>query len=237
MKTKRYLVATIRPWNVRAYHEIISRFPGEWRLVTDVGELTPEGVKTYGPRYIFFPHWSTRVPKEILTLAECVCFHETDVPYGRGGSPIQNLIARGHRETVISALRMVEELDAGPVYLKRPLSLEGRAQEIFERASLIVAEMIMEIVTTEPKPKPQMGEAVVFRRRRPDQSRIPENLAELEALYDHVRMLDADEYPRAVLEQGGFRFEFSVPVMKGNEMEAVVKIVRRRATDEGEKHA
>ncbi len=29
---------------------------------------------------------------------ECVCFHMTDVPYGRGGSPLQNLIIREPQE-------------------------------------------------------------------------------------------------------------------------------------------
>ena len=51
----------------------------------------------------------------------------TDVPFGRGGSPLQNLISRGIYETKISAFRCVAEMDAGPVYPKRPFSLaEGR---------------------------------------------------------------------------------------------------------------
>ena len=43
----------------------------------------------------------------------------TDLPYGRGGSPLQNLIINGHKETMMSALRCVQELDAGPIYLKK----------------------------------------------------------------------------------------------------------------------
>ncbi len=86
---------------------------------------------------------------EILKEIECVCFHMTDVPYGRGGSPLQNLIVRGHRETRLTALRMTSELDAGPVYLKRNLSLEGGAEEIYLRASALSAEMIQQIVRDE----------------------------------------------------------------------------------------
>jgi methionyl-tRNA formyltransferase len=56
----------------------------------------------------------------------------TDIPYGRGGSPLQNLIARRRKKkTKLSALRMVEELDAGPVYTKTNISLMGRAEEIY----------------------------------------------------------------------------------------------------------
>jgi len=54
----------------------------------------------------------------------------TYMPYGRGGSPLQNLIVRGYRHTKLTALRMVEEFDAGPVYLKEDLCLEGNAEEI-----------------------------------------------------------------------------------------------------------
>ena len=66
----------------------------------------------------------------------------TDLPYSRGGSPLQNLILRGHQETQIIALRCVAELDAGPIYMKRPLSLEESAYEIFVRAADVVQEMI-----------------------------------------------------------------------------------------------
>ena len=45
----------------------------------------------------------------------------TDLPYGRGGSPLQNLIARGFLETKISAILVEKQLDAGPVYLKMEL--------------------------------------------------------------------------------------------------------------------
>lgn len=32
-------------------------------------------------------------------------FHMTNFPYGRGGSPLQNLMKRGHHTTTITALR------------------------------------------------------------------------------------------------------------------------------------
>ena len=86
----------------------------------------------------------------------------TDLPYGRGGSPLQNLIFRGHLETKITALRCIGELDAGPVYMKRPLSLNGSASEIFLRAADVVEKMIGEIVHTEPIPEPQKASQLFF---------------------------------------------------------------------------
>lgn len=43
----------------------------------------------------------------------------TDLPYGRGGSPLQNLIVRNHYKTKISEIRVKKEIDSGPIYLKK----------------------------------------------------------------------------------------------------------------------
>lgn len=203
-----YLVAGCKPWNRRVFDDKLRALPGDWRYVGAREELTPALVAALRPRFVFFLHWSWIVPAEILAAAECVCFHMTDVPYGRGGSPLQNLIARGHRETRLSALRMTAELDAGPVYLKAPLSLEGGAEEIFIRAAELSADLAATIARLRPEPQPQVGEPVVFKRRRPEESRVPA-LPGLAELHDFIRMLDADGYPRAFLEHAGFRYEFS----------------------------
>jgi len=226
MTDKNYIVATLRPWNINVFNKVISKYAGKWHLVTQPTDLTVELVERLKPRYVFFPHWSYIVSEEILNIVECVCFHEADLPYGRGGSPVQNLIARGHKETMISALRMVEELDAGSVYLKRPLSLEGLAEEIFIRTSKIVAEMILEIITKEPVPKEQGGKVSLFSRRKPEQSEVNKELKSLEELFDHIRMLDASEYPRAFIRYGRFRFEISRPALRTNSIEANLRITK-----------
>lgn len=91
----------------------------------------------------------------------------TDVPYGRGGSPLQNLILAGHTETQLTALKMVEEMDAGPVYAKRPLSLEGKAQEIYENTGKLSFELIEWIIANNPEPIAQEGAISTFKRRKP----------------------------------------------------------------------
>lgn len=224
-----YVVATIKPWNIEAYHRRVPNISGQWHLIGSQSELTLDKLKAIGPRYIFFPHWSWRVPEEILAAFECVCFHMTDVPYGRGGSPLQNLIVRGHRDTKVSALRMVAEMDAGPVYLKLPLSLEGRAEEIFQRLADVTFDIISTMVASEPIPIPQSGEPVVFVRRRSEESELP-HTGSIPALYDHIRMLDAKTYPPAFLEWGDFRLEFVDAGMASNALEARVVIRRKEPT-------
>ena len=129
-------------------------------------ELTYSKLKETNPRYVFFPFWSWFIPPEIYENFECVIFHMTDLPYGRGGSPLQNLIVTGHTETKISALRCVKELDAGPVYIKRDLDISiGSANDIYDMAyRIIMDDMIPCIIKNNPKPKKQQGKVVTFER-------------------------------------------------------------------------
>jgi methionyl-tRNA formyltransferase len=220
---ERCLVAGSRPWSRRVFDDTLVTYPGVWRFIGHRDELSAASVAEFGPDYIFFLHWSWKVPAEILRRYECVCFHMTDVPYGRGGSPLQNLIVRDHQHTKLTALRMVEEFDAGPVYLKEDLCLSGSAEEVFVRASRLSAKMIRTIIDSNPSPSEQIGEATVFRRRTPDQSFIPAG-GSLSKLFDFIRMLDADGYPPACLEYAGFRFEFSRASLRTDRVVADVVI-------------
>ena len=230
MSDRSYLVAGCRSWNREVFDRQIRGLPGDWVFVDRPDALTPRRVSDLDPRYLFFLHWSTKVPHEITQGYECVNFHMTDVPFGRGGSPLQSLIARGYTSTRLTALRMTDELDAGPVYMKRPLSLEGRAEEIYVRATYLAAEMIELIIRDEPEPKPQEGEVVVFERRRPQQSEIG-GTGSLDELHDFIRMLDADGYPRAFLVHRGYRYEFRRSTRHGDHLEARVVVTRDEPRD------
>ena len=203
-----YIVATVKPWNIEQFHEYKEQLPGSWHLITDRKMLTLESVRELSPRYIFFPHWSWIVPGTITENYECVCFHMTDLPYGRGGSPLQNLILNGHKTTMLSAFRMTAELDVGPIYKKVELSLEGSAQQIFNRMSKSCYELIEIIVKKELVPQEQQGTAVFFKRRTPAQSFIGADLSPAQ-LYDHIRMLDAEGYPHAFIIMNGYKLEFT----------------------------
>lgn len=210
-KTKNnYLIVTIKSWNIERAHELISNNPHlNIDLITDKKELTFNRLKNLNPRFVFFPHWSWLIPRKIYENFECVVFHMTDLPFGRGGSPLQNLIERGIYETKISALKVVKDLDAGPIYFKRDLTLDGSATEIFCRASdIIFNEMIPEIIKNEPKLTPQRGKTTIFKRRIPEQSDIS-NLTTSTKVYDYIRMLDAEGYPPAFVETSKLKIEFS----------------------------
>jgi len=95
------------------------------------------------------------------------------------------------------------------------LSLEGLAEEIYIRISKTVATMIGYIIGGESQPKEQVGAVVHFSRRTPAESEIPQNLTK-EGLFDFIRMLDAEGYPKAFVNYGKFRLEFTRPALKTN---------------------
>ena len=217
-----FIIASCKPWHYRKFEVVKARAPNNWTYVGTPVELE-QAVQKLEPRYIFFLHWNWHVPNIIWRHHDCICFHMSDVPYGRGGSPLQNLIQLGHLDTQLSALRMVEEMDAGPVYTKRPLSLEGRAEEIYLRAGDISWELIDWIVRTQPEPTIQTGKVFTFNRRGPAQSALP-TVGGVHKIYDHIRMLDAPTYPLAFLEHGNFVLEFSHAEKCDDEVRARVVI-------------
>lgn len=219
-----YVVAGIHPWNKGIFDLTIRRFQGSWTYVTNKAEL--EQVYEICPRYIFFLHWSDIVPDDIIENFECVCFHPSHLPYGRGGTPIQNLIMRGFTETQLTAFRMTSEIDAGPIYASRSLTLDGSLQEIFAREMVLAAMMIKDIIKNEPCPLPQEGEPVIFHRRKPADGNILD-IDDSCILYDIIRMLDANGYPRAFIEGEHLKFEFSNAERTHDGVRASVRIRRK----------
>ncbi|MDZ4855245.1 MAG: hypothetical protein SGJ26_10395 [Nitrospirota bacterium] len=147
---------------------------------------------------------------------------------------MQNLIVRGISETKISALRCVEEMDAGPIYLKKPLSLHGSAEEIYLRAAGVIEDMIVEILNKQPDPVPQEGEPTIFKRRKPEQSNLA-GISTLEGAFDLIRMLDADGYPPAFLEIGPFKLEFTRASRKTDQVVSDVRITLANPAEKDKK--
>ncbi|WJI24221.1 methionyl-tRNA formyltransferase [Thermosynechococcus sp. B0] len=219
------VIVTNRERNKFLVESISKKIKTKTHLIQKESDFTYDNLSKLSPRWIFVPHWSKLIPAEIYENFQVVIFHMTDLPFGRGGSPLQNLIMQGFESTSISAIQCTKELDGGPIYLKEPLSLHGTADEILIRASRIIENMIIRIVKENPSPTPQIGTPTYFKRRKPDESRIDiSQISSLEKLYDFIRMLDGEGYPPAFLEIGNFRISFCSPHLRYGYIESQVKI-------------
>jgi len=217
------VIACHKPWCMSLAEKLEKKSKYHFIAINKKEELTLTLLDEVKPDYIFFPHWSFIIPQEIHNKYECVIFHMTDLPYGRGGSPLQNLIVRGYQETKMSAIQCVSSLDAGPIYLKEQLSLLGSAEEIYLRAGKLIEVMIIKILTEQPIPIEQKGEITTFKRRTEEQGDWSGDDT-LDELFDKIRMLDADGYPKAFVRVGSYKLEFSRASRKIDCVIADVKI-------------
>lgn len=219
------LIVTTKEWNKSNAIIYKSQNPQHnIEIITKNNDFTLENIKKFNPDIIFFPHWSWLIPKDIYETYECIVFHMTDLPYGRGGSPLQNLISRNIKHTKISALRVDGGIDTGNIYLKEPLDLYGSAEEIFVRASRIIFDkMIPHIVNNRPTPIPQKGTIETFQRlSQKDNELKPE--FDLNKIYNYIRMVDGEGYPNAFIKFGDYKIKFSRASLKHNKIVATVEI-------------
>jgi methionyl-tRNA formyltransferase len=224
-----FVVVSEKKYHVALFQNLKLIFPDfNWYLIDNKADFNISYLNEIKPKLIFIPHWSYIISKKIFNEYECIVFHMTDLPFGRGGSPLQNLISRGYKTTKISAIKVESGIDTGDVYLKKMLNLDGSATDIFNKSTLIIEEMIIEIINNNIIPVPQIGVVTEFNRRKPEESNISE-LEELERIYDYIRMLDCEGYPHAFIETPNVKFEFTNANFDTNKqiISANVRIIKK----------
>lgn len=168
------------------------------------------------------------IKKKIYNNFECIQFHSSDLPIGRGGSPIQNQILMGIKNTKITAFKVTKKLDGGPIVLKKPFKLRGTAQEIYIDMEKISLKMISKISKMKKLIyKKQKGKVLIFKRRLENQSEIKTNkIISTKKLYDFIRMLDAENYPKAFIKLNRFIGRLSNAKYKNQKLLATIEFIK-----------
>lgn len=227
------VIVTIKTWNIKNSKKFKRKYSNKYGIyiIEDKEDFIYEKIRNINPEYIFFIHWSWIINREIYENFNCIVFHMTDLPFGRGGSPLQNLIENQIENTKISAIKVNSGLDTGDIYIKECLNLNGSADEILMRASSIIFnKMIPYIINNNIIPKRQTGNIVEFKRRKTEQSELKQDFS-LNKIYDYIRMLDGEGYPKAFLKFGKYKLEFSRVSLKSGKIIADVEII-----DEGDEY-
>ena len=212
-----FLFCAYRDWAIELF-KLLSKKRKGFILLTDHKKLTISKVRKINPEFIFFPDWSWMVPNEIIKNFKCVCFHESNLPKFRGGSPIQNQIIRGIEKTKTTAFLMNEGLDGGDILLQRDLSLKGSLDEIFKRMIKNDFEMIDKITKGKYRIRKQRGKSSKYKRRKPEESELLNLNYSKRYLYNFIRML-ADPYPNAFLRVGKRKIIFKSTKFNGKKLE------------------
>jgi len=213
----RIALCAYRPWNIEAFKDFI---------VFSEPEHLREKLYLYNPEWVFFLDWSWIVPPEIVNRYKCVCFHESDLPNFRGGSPIQNQITRGVTKTKLTAFLMDEGLDTGDILLQEDLDLSGHISDIMNRCVSLYPKMIEKIVKGDYVRRKQEGKGSTYARRTPRDSELDVFIfkdSSLEKIYNVIRMLE-DPYPNAFMVLGDRKVTFKSAEMKDNKILTQVEI-------------
>jgi len=171
---------------------------------------------------IFFPFWSWKVPKKILDKYNCIGFHSAPLPYGRGGSPIQNMIRKGFAETEVTAFKMCEDFDKGVVLFREKISLEGDLEYIIVKIRHIIVNMIKRIAN-EKIVQDGVNITLPMKFDRIVDNHLPES-KNLKGIYDEIRMRDEDGQPKAYVNLGKYKIEFSRASLREGYIQADARI-------------
>ena len=204
------------------FEDIISELRDSGIQIVTANEINEIQEKIEGGGYfdaVFFPHYSRVVPSEFLKQHNCIGFHTGNLPSDRGGSPIQHKILRGEYSTLVSALKLVETVDAGDIYCQEPVSLEhGSIETILRNISKVIAKLVKIILDDHPTPIPQIGSPFNYPRLKPQASELNLDNLELKEIYDRIRMLDGLDYPSAYLQLNRYRIILSNAYLEGDQL-------------------
>jgi methionyl-tRNA formyltransferase len=127
-----------------------------------------------------------------------IVVHASDLPQGKGFAPLQWQILAGKDVIPLTLFEAVEEVDAGPYYLKSTIRFDGT--ELYDELRAKLAEkinaMCFEFVehVGELVPIPQTGAESFFRRRtrNDDELSVERSIAEQ---FNHFRVADNEKFP------------------------------------------
>lgn len=134
--------------------------------------------------------------------------HASDLPKGRGFSPLVWQVLEGQNDIPLTMITMAEAADAGDIVMQRNLRFEGHElnDEMRTQMGDAIVEMCVEMATSSQPPltSPQSGESTWYARRKADDSRldVDRTLAEQ---FDLLRVVDNDCYP-AFFDLRGHRY-------------------------------
>jgi methionyl-tRNA formyltransferase len=123
-------LAVLQPTRLKdpAFHDALRAFDLDLGVVAAYGRLIPDAVLEI-PRF------------------GMINIHASLLPRYRGAAPIHRAVISGERETGISIMRVVTELDAGPVFdvVRRPIGPEETTPEVERDLARLGARLVVEV--------------------------------------------------------------------------------------------
>lgn len=155
-------------------------------------------------------YWRKVDIKYLSNFRTSVVIHESDLPKGRGWSPMTWQILEGKNTIPIVLFEANSKIDSGKIYLKDEIILEGHEliDEIRLKQAMKTIELCDRFIHLYPdiinEGVLQIGEPSFYPRRTPKDSRLDVSKT-IEEQFNLLRVVDNDQYP-AFFDYKGHRY-------------------------------
>lgn len=105
-------------------------------------------IAAYKPETIITASFGAFFGKKLRDLCLCINLHPSLLPLLRGATPIQTALLQGFELTGVSIFEMVKQMDAGPIRIKKELSIaaEDNHSSLHEKLSELAAQMLLDFL-------------------------------------------------------------------------------------------
>jgi len=141
--------------------------------------------------------------------------HESDLPKGRGFSPMTWQILEGAKRIPVCLLEAVESVDAGPVIYRDAIVFEGHElvdelrSKLGDKTQSLCRRFLAEQMP--PVGEPQVGAGTFYARRRPADSQLDPARTIVDQ-FDLLRVVDNERYP-AWFQHRGNKYKLAIEKM------------------------
>ena len=166
--------------------------------------------------------YSRIVPKNsLLRSKHNLVVHESDLPKGKGWSPLTWQILQGKNEIPIVLFEADEKVDAGKIYIKKLIQFNGteliselrqmQAQNTFD----LIIEFLCHYNSIVKSAYHQRGKESYYPKRSPRDSKLDVNKS-LKEQFNLLRVVDNEKYP-AYFEINGVQYILSIYKKNGSQ--------------------
>ncbi len=163
----------------------------------------------------FFLGCGQMIPHDLLARnTHNLVVHESNLPSGRGWSPLTWQILEGKNHIPITLFEARPQVDSGQIYLQRQMQFKGDelADALRKKQGQYSVDLCLEFMDTYPevisKAKQQEGKPSYYSRRTPEDSRLDVNKT-IKEQFNLMRVADNTAYP-LFFEMNGHKYILSI---------------------------
>jgi len=208
------LPAIAQVWLEQLPGDGAARVPAE--LVEEAVALARHHLAALGKAELcFYLSYGRIVPPEQLgRFAHNLVVHESDLPAGKGWSPLSWQVLAARNEIAVTLFEAAAKVDSGPIYGQARMTLDGTelVERLRDQQSRVTFQLCQDFIDRYPasltQARPQSGADSFYPRRKPADSRL-DPAGSIQEQFPLLRIVDNARYP-AFFERNGRRYRIEI---------------------------